>query len=739
MQKLFSHLLGPRKDMEDKNYSSDSPIHEQEQDRFSRWSFSERVAQVISKRSDPSSIVIGLYGIWGDGKTSVLNFIEKSLESDENVICIKFNPWRFGTEDELLTGFFFDIAEALDAGLIKTGDKLKDFLKKAAPGAGAIMGAKGAGDAVGAFISGSDINELKKRIESELESAQRRVLILIDDVDRLEKTEIHALFRLVKLTADFKYTSYILAFDKDVVAASLQDRYSSTSENAGEAFLEKIIQVPLHLPTVEKQVLREFCFQGVDEAIDIAEVTLSQQQVQEFVRDFSSAFDDCLTTPRKAKLYGNTLMFSLPILQGEVNPVDLMLLEGIRVFCPSLYEVLRVNKDLFTGTFRDSQYSNNDSEKEHIRNLIDDALSVGKNINKSGFVELLKNMFPKLQSVYGNMSFGSDWYEKWNNGQRICSDNYYSRYFTYAIPRGDISDKSIQDLSDNCEAWDKDFRLESNPLNEVLSPSSAETLIKKLRHKSNEINPDASFALAVAVAQKSDEVPNPEVLYSWTTPFSQAAMLISDLIQNTQKSDRADLAKRCIDVASTLEFKLEIFRWLKREDENKPEKDAFSEASIDEIGKHLGKIIADKLDETEDITKLTPKSIPTIFYTLNQFVKNDYVNDYVASLVLKDSESLVRILDSYVPTEWAMESGVSHKSDFERDQYNSLTSELDASIVLSSIEENFPQVMNVSNDFPRLYDDDAEKGLLFLEQFVWLHQYVLRESEHEEESHEGEE
>jgi predicted KAP-like P-loop ATPase len=725
--------------MEDKNYSSDSPIHEQGQDRFSRWSFSERVAQVISKRSDPSSIVIGLYGIWGDGKTSVLNFIEKSLESDENVICIKFNPWRFGTEDELLTGFFFDIAEALDAELIKTGDKLKDFVKKAAPGAGAIMGVKGAGDAVGSFISGPDINELKKRIERELESAKRRVLILIDDVDRLEKTEIHALFRLVKLTADFKYTSYILAFDKDVVAASLQDRYSSAAENSGEAFLEKIIQVPLHLPAVEKQVLREFCFQGVDEAISIAEITLSEQQVQEFVRDFSAAFDDCLTTPRKAKLYGNILMFSLPILQGEVNPVDLMLLEGIRVFCPSLYEVLRVNKALFTGTFRDSHYSNNDSEKERIRNLVDTALSYGKNINKAGFIDLLKNMFPKLQSVYGNMNYGSDWYEKWNNGQRICSENYYSRYFTYAIPKGDIPDRLIQELSDDSEKWDKSFDLESNPLNEILNPATAETLIKKLRNKAGKINANASFAMAVAVAQKSDNIPNPEVLYSWMTPFSQAAMLISDLIQNIQKSDRVGLAKTCIDSASSLEFKLEIFRWLKREDENKPEKDAFPEDCIDEIGKHLGKRIADKLEETEDITKLAPKSIPTIFYTLNKYVRNDYVNDYVSGLISKDSEALVRILGSYVPTAWGMESGVSHKSDFERDQYNSLIGELDASIVLSSIQEHFPQAMGASDDFPRVYDDDADKGLLFLAQFVWLHQYVLRESESKEESNDSEE
>lgn len=724
--------------MEDKTYSSDSPIRNQNQDRFSRWNFSERVAQIISRRRDPSSIVIGLYGIWGDGKTSVLNLIEKSLETDENVICINFNPWRFGTEDELLTGFFFDIAEALDAALIKTGDKLKDFVKKVAPGAGAIMGVKGAGDVVGSFISGPDINELKNRIESELESAKRRVLILVDDVDRLEKNEIHALFRLVKLTADFKYTSYILAFDKDVVAASLQDRYSSAAEDAGEAFLEKIIQVPLHLPAVEKQVLREFCFQGVDEAINIADISLSQQQVQEFVRDFSFAFDDCLTTPRKAKLYGNTLIFSLPILQGEVNPVDLMLLEGIRVFCPSLYEVLRDNKSLFTGAFRDS-YSNNDEEKERIRNLVDNALSCGKNINNGGFIELLKNMFPKLQAVYGNMFYGSDGYEKWNNGQRICSENYYSRYFTYAIPRGDISDKSIQDLFKASEIWDKTFDLDSNPLNEVLNAASAETLIKKLRNKASKIHSNTSYALAIAIVQKSDIIPNPDVLYSWTTPFSQAAMLVSDLIQNVDKPDRLGLAIACIDSASSLEFKLEIFRWLKREEENKPEKDAFSEAHINEIGKFLGKDIAHKLEEGRDVTKIASKSIPTIFCILNKYVRNGYVNDYVTELVSKNPEALVRIIDSYVPTAWEMESGISHKSDFERNKYNDLTGELDASIVLNSIQENFPMAMNVSDEFPRIYDRNAEKGLLFLAQFVWLHQCVLKESKTKNESQEGEE
>ena len=68
--------------VENKKYSSDAPVSKIDDDEFSRWGFSERVAQVIADRQDPSSIIIGIYGAWGDGKTSVLNFIEQSLISN---------------------------------------------------------------------------------------------------------------------------------------------------------------------------------------------------------------------------------------------------------------------------------------------------------------------------------------------------------------------------------------------------------------------------------------------------------------------------------------------------------------------------------------------------------------------------------------------------------------------------------------------------------------------------------
>lgn len=715
--------------MDSTNYFSDSPVFAKEQDRFSRWAFSERVAQVISKRTDPSSIVIGLYGIWGDGKTSVLNFIEKSLEKNDNVICMKFNPWRFGTEEELLTGFFFTIADALDTELVKTGDKFKAFVKRTASDVTSLAGVEGIGNIVSSFISTIDINELRKRVEKELQNAKKRILVLIDDVDRLEKNEIHILFKIVKLIADFKYTSYILAFDKDVVATSLQDRYSSTKHNAGEAFLEKIIQIPLHLPSIEKQVLREFCFQGIDEAVRLAEIDLSQVQIQDFANSFSYAFDDCLTTPRKAKLYGNILLFALPILKDEVNPVDLMLIEGIRVFCPLLYELLRTNKKLFTGTFTSNIYSNNEQEKDHIKKIIDRTLDKAQNINKESFIYLLKKLFPKLEAVYGNRNYGSDWYENWNNAQRICSEHYFSRYFTYSIPRNDVSDKLIDKLIYKCENFNLSFDESENPFNDILNTDNAGTLIRKLRQRDVDLNEASSYSLAIAIAQKNQLFPNPDTLYRFLNPFAQAAMLISSLIQNQSINNREKLACDCIDNSPSLDFKLEIFQWLKRKDDDKPEQEAFSDESINIIGKHLGNSIIEELGDT-DITLVYPNLVSYIFYILNKYVNHNFANDYITKQILKDDLVLVRILESYVPTSWGMESGLPHKSNFEREQYNHLAEVLDTKIIIENLEKYFPSFFeSIEDDFPRDYDDIKEKSTLFIKQFIWLHKYITKEAE----------
>lgn len=706
--------------MENKNYSADAPVFLKEQDKFSRWEFAARVAQVIAKRDDPSSLVIGLYGVWGDGKTSVLNFIKESLKSEEKVICIKFNPWRFGSEDELLKGFFFTIAEALDTKLITHSDNFKDLVKNIAPHAGTPIKLSWLGNIISHFIKKINTDELKKRVEKALEKSQKRVLILIDDVDRLDKAEIQLLFKIVKLIADFKYTSYILAFDKDIVASSLQDRYASSNHKAGEAFLEKIIQIPLNLPAVNKEILKQFCYDDINNALALAEIELTEQQVNEFVR-YCIAFDEQLCTPRKAKLYGNTLLFSLPILKGEVNPVDLMLIEGIRIFYPSLYEVIGNNKQFFTGTFYQGMYSNNQPEIENIKNILNPIIDSQHNTNKEKIIDLLEFLFPKLSQVYRNTYYSSGFYSTWDNAQRICSENYFSRYFSYSIPNDDISDLSISFLLLKIESWQSPFNEDDNPLNNLLNTNNAEKIIQKLKNKAKSLSSYISYPLAIAISQKSVLMPNPETLYSFSTTLVQSAILSKHLIQNVEKDKRAELIYTCIDIASSLEFKLELLRGLNINDKERAEEEHFSDDSINQFGKYLGEnIIKKHMSHDEDITIDYPCILSHIFYILHKYVNEDVVNEYVMRLISRDPIAIVRLLTAYVPT--ALSDSGKHKSDFDRSHYKDLAEKLDMSIFIKIIGDNFPHLQDIPNDYPRNYErENQNEGELFIQQFLWLH------------------
>ena len=104
--------------MSDKEkYLADIPVHTEEQDCFQRYYFSKRIAETIIHRKASESIVIGIYGEWGEGKSSVLRFIEENLKKDSNIIVCNFNPWRFKDEVQLLKGYFDFFASQLKRSL----------------------------------------------------------------------------------------------------------------------------------------------------------------------------------------------------------------------------------------------------------------------------------------------------------------------------------------------------------------------------------------------------------------------------------------------------------------------------------------------------------------------------------------------------------------------------------------------------------------------------------------------
>jgi predicted KAP-like P-loop ATPase len=127
---------------------------------------------------------------------------------------------------------------------------------------------------------------VRRRLVDVLAEADKRIVVLVDDIDRLDKHESHTLFRLIKACADFPNVCYVLAFDDAAVAKALAERYGAGDELAGRAFLEKIIQISLKLPLAAKEDLRSLCFDQVDSALRAAGVELTREQIGEFVAGF---------------------------------------------------------------------------------------------------------------------------------------------------------------------------------------------------------------------------------------------------------------------------------------------------------------------------------------------------------------------------------------------------------------------------------------------------------------------
>jgi predicted KAP-like P-loop ATPase len=252
------------------SYIIDDPVDTKDEDRLERYPIAERIVKTIVSRKDKSSFVLGIYGAWGEGKSTVLNFVDNIFDREykSSVCCIKFNPWYFRDEDQLLSNFFELLADKLDGGIILNRERMgkysKDYLAKLIPPTTLKLVGVDLGEMFnrwGGLLSDVSLDERKKNLEQFLECEKKKIVIIIDDVDRLDKNEIQTVLKLVKLLANFKHTTYILAFDDNVVAAAIGDSYSGNKDlgkDLGKGFLEKIVQVPIPLPKLSRDSLKSF-------------------------------------------------------------------------------------------------------------------------------------------------------------------------------------------------------------------------------------------------------------------------------------------------------------------------------------------------------------------------------------------------------------------------------------------------------------------------------------------------
>ena len=359
--------------------SSDTPISSRKEDKFGRANFAKNLAKSIAGVPAEDGFVFALNAPWGSGKTSTLNMVKEALQKvndEKKIIIVNFNPWWFSSGDSLVHDFFGQFNGALlkqEKGIGKIPPELIKSLtdhvctlsSMLAPVASVLSlepsmaigltAIKGMAAGTKQLLASSEnIHQIRQKIDKllkEIGNSGLRVLVVMDDLDRIQPNEMREMFRLVRGVADFPNTIYLLSFDRDAVVDAITD--NPDNRKRAEKYLEKIVQMSMDLPPVNKGVLYDY-FQGELMSIlnPIQPDARNPNQpgawnANYWERVFRNNASRFLQTPRDAKRWLNNVGASYPPLRGEVNPMDFAAIQAVRTFTPVVYREVEENKKLF--------------------------------------------------------------------------------------------------------------------------------------------------------------------------------------------------------------------------------------------------------------------------------------------------------------------------------------------------------------------------------------------------------
>jgi len=356
---------------------SDRPA---EADAFGRNHFARSLARSIVSVGADDGLVIGIEGSWGTGKSTVIGFIKRHLidpNSDHSkTVIVEFNPWMVSNTGAMVDALVTQIAAALNVTQgaqeerLKVGEKLLSYIGlikhlkylKYVPGvsfaghiaqdaaeaaeaiAGGVEGAQKALEDVEKMLPQLDLTRKKAEAVEALRKLNRNIVVIVDDLDRLPEDEIQLVVQTIKAVADFPRTTYLLAYDREIVAAAL----GGGNVARGQSYLEKIVQVAYPIPPLFRYQLRGFLDTKLQEFFTGIHIEL---------RDYESAIYQSgmeIVTyiarhPRDIVRLLNRLLLSLPATRGEVNAVDVIVFEAISQRFPSIRDSVHRHPTDFIG------------------------------------------------------------------------------------------------------------------------------------------------------------------------------------------------------------------------------------------------------------------------------------------------------------------------------------------------------------------------------------------------------
>lgn len=424
------------------NVTSDLPQTDPEHDALGYAPFAYTITRAIKETPSPQGLVLAVHGPWGAGKTTLLNFIKHYLSEvpeGERPIVVDFNPWWFTSKEHLAQQFLANLRSKLvneSVTIRKAGDLLGEYAGAIGKAVGLANTAPWVAKPVESVLKlfkrkQKTVPELKAEISAKLRNGPR-IVVFVDDIDRLVPEEVCELFNVVKAIADFPNVIYVLSLDREVVANAL----NVSLRIDGEAYLEKIIQAPFTLPAVDRILLRKMFFAELDAILESCPALVFDST--HWANVYFEGLDHYIAKPRDLVRVVNVLRVTYPAVAGEVNATDFIALEMLRIFDPKVYSIIRDNRDMFLKQVGSESY-----EKEARKAFHTPWLEQVPEVRREKVRKLIVRLFPHLAAVFGSWRTGKG---QWRKDLRVSAPEIFDVYFQFGTTPQTVSRAEIEVL-----------------------------------------------------------------------------------------------------------------------------------------------------------------------------------------------------------------------------------------------------------------------------------------------------
>ncbi len=451
-------------------FYSDKPITKCSNDCLSRTSFSEALAKAILSYAAKDNFTIGLCSKWGSGKTSILNMVEEHIKSQtedyeetKKPIIIHFNPWNYSDRSQLTVQFFQTIFAELkcspnNKALKQAGEALQRYSSileyaEIIPVAGKyIKPLKSLFNCVGEEISTfydskNSLEYQKNEVIKAIGSQTQKLIVIIDDIDRLNNEQIKLIFQLVNSLAGFPNMIYLLSFDREVVARALSDEQKCN----GEEYLEKIIQMPFDIPEIQISLVQKRLFNELEELL-FHEIPCDNFEKEYWDNVFQNCISPFIKSIRDVNRIMNVYRFKYGLMHDETNCIDLLALTTFQICAPNIFDWIYHNKESVIGSYYG--YGTTGVDQTKAKSELFEKCKIAYAANPELMLQAIQTLFPKISWKTGGYLYNNDTQEELSKKQKLACPSRFSSYFDLSLDNITFTKKQILDSINNYD-YDK--------------------------------------------------------------------------------------------------------------------------------------------------------------------------------------------------------------------------------------------------------------------------------------------